>query len=466
MAIKGTTRNIALNPQGYKDLNPEETFIPYNVDLRNGRITDGGNWEKRPGFADWNDVGIDKAVNLLIPIGVGYAVTDTGKIFELNTTPTQYDKRLTGHNRPTWDKHKDLIILCDGGHPVKIEANNSASLSGSPPRAKFIARISSYSVMAGHHSTEFKWSASGNPENYLSGDSGFANLKKDGSALQMLKMYDERLYFFKNTNIECWYNRGGSTPFVRLSNYSVWDSATEAGYSVVKANNGLYWFDKDGDFKQLVGNKGQVISKPYRAYLDGKIKNPKEVYGYDCRKENSIRWFSPTDGICVKFDYLKNHISEDNTWQHGQFERLIWNSYMELDNEQYFGAYDLTGKVYHWSKDYLDDNGSPVRVYRDYKVKLSENGNSAVCNQLKVTAKRGVATDSELNPKLFLRYRFDEGRWSNYRYLDLGSKGDRDAYMNISRLGTGKEIEIEVIETDAVDYLLKEMKLTIKEFGV
>ena len=69
-------------------------------------------------------------------------------------------------------------------------------------------------------------------------------------------------------------------------------------------------------------------------------------------------------------------------------------------------------------------------------------------------------------PRLLLRYRLDEGRWSNYRYMELGYHGDRNPHMDISRLGTGRELEIEVIETDAVDYLLRGMKLTTKELGI
>jgi hypothetical protein len=233
----------------------------------------------------------------------------------------------------------------------------------------------------------------------------------------------------------------------------------------VQANNTFYWFGNDGDFYFLNGVQPEVISKPYRSYFDGKLKNSSEIYGFDFRKENSIRWFAPTDGICVKFDYLKNQMSEDNTWEHGQFERMPMNSYMELNNEQYFGDFDSTGKVHHWSKDYLDDGTKALRVYRKLKIKLSESGKKAVCNRLRMTAKRGVQNNSVTNPQLFFRYRFDEGLWSNYRYKDLGIKGDRNPFIDASRLGHGREIEIEVVETGATDYLLKDMFLTAHELG-
>ena len=44
--IKGITKNISLSPIPYKDLNPEETFVPFQIDLRNGRLTDAENRKK------------------------------------------------------------------------------------------------------------------------------------------------------------------------------------------------------------------------------------------------------------------------------------------------------------------------------------------------------------------------------------------------------------------------------------
>jgi len=73
--IQGITKNLALPPVGYKDLNIEETLIPYNIDLKNGVVTDAGSWEKRPGYSEWKDFTLDEYIDLLIPVGLGYAVT-------------------------------------------------------------------------------------------------------------------------------------------------------------------------------------------------------------------------------------------------------------------------------------------------------------------------------------------------------------------------------------------------------
>src|SRR4030042_1507363 len=305
MGTRGETKNIALSQGTYKDLDKEETYFPYQIDLRNGYFTDAGYWAKRNGYDEWRDTGVDEAIHCFIPQGNGYAITTTGRIFNLLATPLELTgANLTGNYRPTWVHFNDLTII------------------------------------------------------YY------------GDIIRNMKVFKEKVFFFKDRSIEVWYNRGGDIPFVRLNEWWI-PKGCGADYSIVEANNTLHWFGNDGDFYKLNGVQPEVISKSYRAYFDDKLQNYKDLYGFDCRKEHCIRWFSPVDGLCIKYDYLMNKISENNTWQHGQWERLPWNSYMGLNNEQYFGDYDPTDKVYHWSKDYKDDNGDSVRLYRSLKITLT-----------------------------------------------------------------------------------------------
>ena len=52
-------------------------------------------------------------------------------------------------------------------------------------------------------------------------------------------------------------------------------------------------------------------------------------------------------------------------------------SYMEMGNKQYFGSYNNDGLIHEWSLDNKDDNGTAIRVFRKFALKLTENGNSA-----------------------------------------------------------------------------------------
>ena len=336
--VRGQTKNIAIGPVGYKDLDPEENFFPYHIDLRNGKLTKVGNWKKRPGYVEQWDVTDNYAVHLLIPESTGYAVNTEGQVYLLagsvGTATELTGQALAGTYRPTWENHNDLIIICDGGPPVKIEAGDTALLGGSPVNARFCARISSYLLLAGHDPTEFVWSAVGNPENYTDSGTGFANIQKAGETIRNMKALRENLFFFKDKSIEVWVYLGGATPFVRQD--GAWmNKGLGADDSVVQANDTFYWYGDDGDFYVRDGGQPRVISTAYRKELDA-LADPSSMYGFDCRKESVIRWMAPTDGRCFVYDYVQGNFSEDNTWANGQFERLPINAYMELNKKQYF----------------------------------------------------------------------------------------------------------------------------------
>lgn len=462
MAMRGTARKVAKPLIGYKDIDARTTYAPLQVDLRNGYMDVVGNWNKRNGYASKFDTTRDLPVELLIPEGNGFAVLEDGSIYNnvITGIAEMPELKLTGASRPVYRKFDDKIMIVDGGLPTQIVGNVISRLDNVPVNTRFIGRVGSYTLYAGYDDTEFTWSAVNNPENIT--DGGITNIKKDGT-IQYATDFANRWFVFKEKSIEVWGQRGGDTPFVLLDNLSIWEkTGTKAPYSVVKANGQLHWFDTDGDFKSW---PGKVLSKPYRSYLDDKIQNPEDCYGFDCRKENCIRWFFPKDGITIVYDYLLKLLYEDNKWSGSGFQLLPWNSYMEFDKIQYFGDYANTGLIHEWDKKHEDDNGDPIRVFREFKIQLSATGKLASVNKVQFTLKRGVATDSVDSPTFTYRYRFDESsRWVEST-IDLGVKGDYNPYVEITQLGQGREMTWQIIETDAVDFILNEMEITARALG-
>ena len=84
--------------------------------------TDAGFFKQRPGFDDVWDVGVDFAVQLLIPKirgvnTVGFAVLDNGAVYELysdRTSTLLTGVTLNGTYRPTWCEFDDKVIIADG----------------------------------------------------------------------------------------------------------------------------------------------------------------------------------------------------------------------------------------------------------------------------------------------------------------------------------------------------------------
>ncbi|TAL13947.1 hypothetical protein EPN95_04640 [Patescibacteria group bacterium] len=466
--IKGVSKNVAMFAHAAKNTDPKETFAPAHIDLRNGRLSDAGNWERRPGYKNKWNTGADRPINLLIPEFRGVALTDTGRAFRLNENETTTELTgfvMNGAWRPTWANHDQQIIVCDGGDPIVVSGTKTAALSGNPPKGRFISTLDGYAIVSGVDKVGFRWSALSNPASWPVAN--FNAVLKEGESIEMQKVLNRELFFFKTRSIEIWMNVGGATIFARRDLIQLTDQGRQkrglAGYSVVQANNTFYFFC-DGDFYVLNGRTPTIISKDYRAELN-KIQHSQEIYGFDCRKESLIRWFAPIEGKCFVYDYKNEVFSEDNVWDEGGWQRLPWNSYMEMAGEQYFGDYNSAGKIYHWSKDFHSDDGTPIRVYRRFLGPISPTGKTARINRLCLRVKRGVATDLNPTPKMLVSWRMDQSNSNDAVEFDLGSKGEMEPYIDLYSLGVCREIEFEITETDVVDYLLTGVSMTVELTG-
>ena len=139
-------------------------------------------------------------------------------------------------------------------------------------------------------------------------------------------------------------------------------------------------------------------------------------------------------------------------------------SYMEMDNRQYIGDWLPTGKVYEWSFDYFTDNGDMIRNQRNMLIRFFASNAIGRINELTLRTKRGEAVFGT-TPTFGYRYRFDQGKWSDDQILSLGEVGDRDPYIKERALGRAREMELEVWETEAVDYILSSASLRVEELN-
>jgi len=470
--IRGKTKNIALTPQAMKDLKPEETFSPVHIDLRNGHMSDAGVWIKRPGSSvEWN-IGSNDRVPLLIPSGLGYAVSSAGRVYRLETSLSDITGTiLDGESEvPTWVNYNGTIVITNGRYPIKINNATTEPLAGNPPMAKFVDTIDTYLILCGSGPTWY-WSDVGNFEKYTRVDGYIVNknsILKEGESIVMMKVYNREIFFFKDYSIETWINIGGTTTFARRTAIDLADTRYRGGRgivgsSVVQANNTFHFY-ADGDFYRLNGTTPEIISPQYSSEIR-KVKITGNIIGLDCRKEHIIRWMSQSDGRCFVYDYKHNVFSEDNTWDHGQWERLPFMSYMEFNGEQYFGSYDNDGKIYHWSDEYGDDSGKQINVHRDLAYRMSENGFGGRANRLRFWFKAGVGTPTVTDPRIIVKWRFDRTNVWESEEVSLGDVGEHYPYADIFSLGVGNEMNLVISETDAVPYVLTGALLTVEPLG-
>ena len=464
--IKGETKNIAISIGANKNSDPIDSLVPSEIDRRNGQMTEAGNWKRRPGYAEQWDLENTKPVHLLIPEANGFAVTTDGKVYQIESSVARVGTlSLAGSARPTYTLYQATstsaksIIMADGGTVMQLglAPTSLAVLGGSPPAFRFIDVVDTRVVGCGHNDIGFRWSELENPASWPVANNN--SVLGDGEIILNFKVLRRNLYFFKTKSAEIWSNIGGTNVFSRQAYI---EKGIGAGYSLVQANDTFYWLNNDWEFTFLEGISPKVISTRYAKEIRA-CSDKGDIYGFDFTAERLIRWFAPASNKCFVFDYVTSIFSEDNAWN-GTWLRMPINSYMERHGEAYIGDLEPSGKVYRWSRDYLDDNGQDIRLYRKFAAPLGENGAEYRANRVRFRVERGEATNTEPSPKAIVAWRIDRGDRLT-EDIDLGAVGEHDPYVDINNLGIGREIEMEIIETDAVDYLMTHAYLTAERLG-
>lgn len=472
--IRGETKNVALTPIPYPGIDPLETYIPRVIDINNGRLTDAGNWVRRPGIGLYRLTDRFQPIWLLIPFQGGLAVNQTGNVYRLNPAVARATGTLKGSYRPTWVNYAGVIVFADGGAPQKLDpvTFTLSDLGGSPPPGRFIEVLDTYLIMSGHDGMRFDWSDTNTGEVWP--EENFDALIEEGETLEMMRVFQRKLWFFKSGSIECWSHVGGDSTFVRTA---VVDRGTPAGHSVVIANDTIYWFGDDGAFYRLDGFAPRMIPASAPDQLRGvleRVKNRRDLFGYDFPKEHVIRWVAPIEGLTFTYDYKNDIFLEDYEWISGGKQRMRVNAAMlYTDGEMYIGDHRPSGQVLSWSDLWPTDLGQEIRVQRTFLVPLSADGTTARVNRLRLRVLRGQGVPSPApfgyggpnEAKALLRWKFDQGDWSPYQEVDLGAVGESTPYVEFHRLGIGREVTFDLVETDAVKWLLTHAFLTVENLG-
>jgi len=473
--IRGETKNVALTPIPYPGLDPLETFVPRVITIGNGRLTDAGNWTKRPGIGGYRATTQFQPIWLLVPYLGGLAVNPLGSVFRLNPLPVaRATGALKGSNRPTWANYAGTIVFADGAAPQKLDYTKFelTAVKGDPPPGRFVEVLDTYLIIAGHFGQQFRWSDTNTFEVWP--EENFNSCIDEGETLEMMRVFQRKLWFFKSGSIEVWASVGGEATFVRQA---VIDRGTPSGNSVVIANDRVHFFGDDGAFYVVEGQQPRMLPQKAPDQLRGileRVKNRTEIFGYDFPKEHVIRWCAPVEGITLTYDYKNDIFLEDYEWTEGGQQRMRINAAMLYsDGEQYIGENTPTGRVASWSDQQPTDFGQEIRMQRTFQVPLSSDGTTARVNRLRLRALRGQGVPSPApfgvggpeKAKALIRWRFDQGEWSPFEEIDLGAVGEADPYIDLHRLGIGREITFDIVETDAVDWLLTHAHLTVENLG-
>jgi hypothetical protein len=433
--------------------------------LMNGYVDELGAIRSFPGLAEWKDLGLgigagidglywweDKACAL--------AVAD-GKVFKLtypNQVPTSVDlfnaDRLVQNVRASICTNGTYAFLANGGKIGYTDGTADVAFladTDAPAAVCDVAFIDNY-ILAFTPTAKWYWSDISPTPNPLSWNAlSYASAAGDADNIVAGRVRNRQVFLFGAKSIERWEN-DGTTPFSRSPGGFI-QSGCIAPSSIVVLEEAIYWLDHRRRMVRWNGNAVERISTPY----DKEIQSWSAIS--DCigdhiefNGQSFLKFHFPAAGKTLVYNMTTEKWSERGQWNSAsvQYERWQGNAYCYCPA---WGIHLVGDRersiIYSMASNNFDDAGSELRLeMRTGHLDFGSLKKKAV-GELRLRCKRGVGLSTR-TPKLLLRWRDDNKRWSNQREISLGDVGDREIVRRIQAQGVFDTRQYEIVGSDPV----------------
>ena len=340
-----------------------------------------------------------------------------------------------------------------GGFVVLGPNNKDVStIPNMPTSCGSIAYLDSYCLVNNIGSNRFNFSNVGDVYTWSASDLASAAGYEDN--LTRLVVLNRRIYLFGRQSIEIWEN-DGVTPFSRVSGGFI-EGGTVAPFSVVVANQSVYWFDATRRFATFSGSDVAYLESPFDKEL-ANLPYVADAQGYTCIINGNplVIWDFPS---AQKTYALKL-----------RGEQVVWSQLGFWNGDTYMGSsvtgwlsvpevgltlcYDKGGStIYALSQTSRTDGvkGGALRVARVTGHLDFGTQRRKLSNEIRLRIKRGRGSSTS-TPKATLRWRDNgEGPWTGSREIDLGRQGERELTVRLPRMGVFRTRQFEFSVTDDV----------------
>lgn len=321
--------------------------------------------------------------------------------------------------------------------------------TGAPTNVTHVEFLDGY-ILATNRSNTMYWSNVNAPTTWNA--LNFATAAGSPDIINALKVFNREIYLLGQRSIEIWEN-DGTTPFSRIPGGFI-ESGCSTPYAILEDENSLYWLDENRRLVRFAGKTVERLSTRFDRELQGLSKvsdataQKIEMDGYVFFVFNF-----KTDDRTLVYNQTTDDWGEWGKWDltKAEYERWLGNAYCYAEK---WGLH-LIGRrdsliVSELSRNYGYDDSDVVRLART--TGHIDNGTSKIkqCNEVRLRAKRGAGL-SDRTPKLMIRYKLDNGYWSNVKEFSLGNIGEYDLVLRDIRRHQYRTKQYEFTATDAVD---------------
>lgn len=296
----------------------------------------------------------------------------------------------------------------------------------------------------------------------------FFSAEGDPDNVLALKQAYRELILLGSQSVEFWIN-DGSTPFSRLSG-SVQPFGISAVYSLQLAGNTWIWLDQN---RQLVTMQNRVIvpvSNPYERIIQ-EMLSVDDAVSQILRVDHHIFYVLtfPTGATTLVFNVKTPRWQRWGTWDGTTASYKRWRPqsgcYARTWNMRLVGDHQ-NGKIYKATRSVFQDDGATVRsLVRTGHISHGTSTDKR-SNEVRITAKRGVANAAVADPQLTMRVRRDNRPFfGNERWLKLGQVGKQELHLHARRNGMYRTAQFEFVHSDATDCILVSAEEDIEFLG-
>jgi hypothetical protein len=298
----------------------------------------------------------------------------------------------------------------------------------------------------------------------------FATAERSPDELQGLTVTDKLIWLIGKETSEPWFNSGDPDfPFEPVpSGYSKYGCA--AKYSIIEMGGLVAWLSqtKEGNSSIVMAQGIQVspISTPEICAEIDKMTTISDCYAFSYEKyQHKFMAFTfPSESKTLVYDITTG------LWHTWKSKALGYHrsTCCTFVYGKHLVGDPTNGRIYELDWDAYTDNGDAIERKRISTV-FHADGKGIDWEVIELDLKEGVGDATTPDPQIHIRWRDDNGAWSNYKSRSMGKVGERNKRVRVRQPGYTKSSRVyEITTSDPVNAVLIDgfarMKVKTKEF--
>lgn len=274
----------------------------------------------------------------------------------------------------------------------------------------------------------------------------FATGESHADILVRIKSVRGQLWLLGKETAEVWYLSGDTFPFTRNPGGFI-KIGCGAKRSVADHEDILFWLDDKYKVVMGVGISIKPISTYQIDYQISLMNNKSDAVGFCYFDEGHSFYELTCDSKTFCYDITTGfwHTRASGAADY----RNRPNCAVRFDGKVLVGDFE-NGKIYEYSLDAYDDDGTVKRAIRAAQT-IHNNRQNIFFNSFELDLETGIANASVSNPQIVLQWSDDGGHtWSNEHWKSLGVVGRYKTRARWLRLGRSRNRIFRTIVSDAV----------------